>query len=278
VDICGILYLVATPIGNLSDMSQRAVDVLSQVDCIAAEDTRNTLRLLNHFKIKKTLISYHEHNKIMRGNQIIEDILNGKSYALVSDAGMPAISDPGEDLVRLCHENGIKINVIPGASAVVCAVAASGMSGGRFCFEGFLSTAKKRRTEHLKALKEESRTMIFYEAPHKLISTLNDFAAVFSKEREILIARELTKKYEEITRTTIEGAIGKYKDVKPLGEFVLVVAGKPAEKLKAEDNQEAAKEMIQQLKKEGMTNKEVLLKVCENLNLKRNQIYHLINK
>ncbi len=278
MDICGILYLVATPIGNLSDMSQRAVDVLSQVDCIAAEDTRNTLRLLNHFKIKKTLISYHEHNKIMRGNQIIEDILNGKSYALVSDAGMPAISDPGEDLVRLCHENGIKINVIPGASAVVCAVAASGMSGGRFCFEGFLSTAKKRRTEHLKALKEESRTMIFYEAPHKLISTLNDFAAVFSKEREILIARELTKKYEEITRTTIEGAIGKYKDVKPLGEFVLVVAGKPAEKLKAEDNQEAAKEMIQQLKKEGMTNKEVLLKVCENLNLKRNQIYHLINK
>lgn len=277
MDNYGILYLVATPIGNLSDMTFRAIEVLKQVDYIAAEDTRNTLRLLNHFDIKKPLISYHEHNKAMRGKQIIEGLLNGKSYALVSDAGMPAISDPGEDLVRLCHESKIKINVIPGASAVVCAVAASGMGNGRFCFEGFLSTARKRRHDHLNSLKEENRAMVFYEAPHKIISTLEDFAGVFSEQREILIARELTKKFEEILRTTIGGAIEKYKEIKPIGEFVLVVMGKEKETQQPEDIEESATLLIEKYKKEGMSNKDILLKVCSELNIKRNQVYHLIN-
>lgn len=275
----GKLYIVATPIGNLGDMTYRAVDTLKSVDAIAAEDTRNTLKLLNHFDIKKTLISYHEHNKRARGEELISGLLEGKSYALVSDAGMPAISDPGEDLVSLCLDAGIEINVIPGASAAISAVAASGMGGGRFCFEGFLSVSNRRRKEHLSSLKQETRAMIFYEAPHKLTSTLKDMAETFGEERRIVLARELTKKYEEIVRMTIGEAIKKYENLKPLGEFVLVIEG-ITEINDAEKNEvnlkELAQKRISDLKNEGMTNRDILTAVCKETGLKRNEVYEMI--
>lgn len=219
------LYLVGTPIGNLSDMSPRAVSTLSDVDFIAAEDTRNSLKLLTHFGIKKSLVSYYEHNKRERGEVITKRILAGESCALITDAGMPAISDPGEDLVKLCEELGIKVYAIPGPSAVVTAAALSGISVGRFTFEGFLSTNKNERSVHLQSLLNEKRTMIFYEAPHKLKKTLDDLLDIFG-DRKLSLCRELTKIHEEVFRTTIKGAIEKYENSEPKGEFVLVLEGK----------------------------------------------------
>ena len=220
----GVLYLVATPIGNLSDISQRALKVLSTVDFIAAEDTRNTGKLLAYFGISKPMVSYFEHNKREKGEAIIERLKNNESCALVTDAGTPAISDPGEDLVRLCAENNIVVTSIPGCCAVINALALSALSTGRFCFEGFLSTNRNERTERLNALKNDTRTTIFYEAPHKLIKTLNDIYAIFG-ERKISLCRELTKINEEIIRTTLEGAIKYYEENAPRGEYVLVVEG-----------------------------------------------------
>lgn len=226
--MAGTLYVVGTPIGNLSDMTMRAVETLKTVDFICAEDTRVTAKLLNHFKIKKSLISYHEHNAAQSGKSILDRLKNGESCAIVTDAGMPCISDPGEDLVRLCAENGIETVVVPLASAAVSALAISGLSTSRFTFEGFLSTTKKQRLEHLASLVNETRTMIFYEAPHKLIYTLRDMLEFFG-DRKVSLCRELTKIHEEVIRTTLSGAIEKYETVSPKGEFVLVIEGKQKE-------------------------------------------------
>lgn len=222
----GELYVVGTPIGNLGDLSPRAVETLSSCDFIAAEDTRVTLKLLNHFGIKKPMVSYFEHNKRERGVMITDRILAGESCAIVTDAGMPAISDPGEDLVALCHERGIKVNAVPGPSALIAALALSGMHTGRFTFEGFLSVNKKSRRDHLASLKDEKRTMIFYEAPHKLANTLKDLAQFFG-DREITIVRELTKIHEQVIRTTLDHAVQEYGDGRLKGEIVLILAGAP---------------------------------------------------
>lgn len=222
----GTLYLVATPIGNLGDFSPRAAETLNRVDFIAAEDTRVTLRLLNYFGIKKPLISYFEHNRAQSGAKIVERLLRGESVALVSDAGMPAISDPGEDLVRLCAGEGIEVICVPGACAVVTALAVSGLPTQRFTFEGFISTSGRSRAEHLQSLKDEKRTMVLYEAPHKLMATLTDLRKALGGEREISLCRELTKLHEETLRTTLDGALEHYSKVPPKGEFVLVIRGK----------------------------------------------------
>jgi len=221
----GILYIVGTPIGNLGDMSPRAVETLSSVDFIAAEDTRVSLKLLNHFEIKKPLISYFEHNRREKGEIIVSRLLSGESCALVTDAGMPAVSDPGEDLVDLCHERGITVNVVPGPSAFVSAIALSGLPVSRFTFEGFLSMNKVSRREHLEDIKNEKRTLVFYEAPHKLLSTLKDLYKALG-DRRIALVREITKIHEEVIRTTLCEAAAKYEAEAPKGEFVLVIEGK----------------------------------------------------
>lgn len=225
------LYVVGTPIGNLDDMSPRAIEALKEADFIAAEDTRVTLKLLNRFEIKKPMISYYEHNIRERGQYITDRIVGGESCAVVSDAGMPCISDPGEDLVRLCAERGIEVRVIPGPSACVSALAISGLPTSRFCFEGFLSTARRSRAERLNELKNEQRTMIFYEAPHKLLNTLKDMAEVFGGDRRLSITRELTKIHEQVIRTTLAQAVELYSEKPPKGEFALVIEGaqKPTE-------------------------------------------------
>ncbi len=222
----GALYLVGTPIGNLGDFSPRGVEALRAADFIAAEDTRVTLKLLNHFDIRKPMVSYYEHNKFASGDKILSRILDGETCALVTDAGMPAISDPGEDIVAMCARHQIDVFVIPGPSAVVSALALSGLPTGRFCFEGFLSVNKKSRAEHLESLAGERRTMIFYEAPHKLLRTLEDMYAAWG-DRPIAVCRELTKLHEQTLRTTLSGAITHFQQTPPKGEFVLVVGGAP---------------------------------------------------
>ena len=219
------LYLVATPIGNLSDISERAKKVLSEVDFVAAEDTRNSMKLLSIYGIHKELVSYFEHNKKSSGERIIARLLGGESCALITDAGMPAISDPGEDIVRLAADAGITVSVIPGASAAVSALALSALSTGRFAFEGFLPAQKGERKKRLATVINEPRTMIFYEAPHKLKTTLSDMRDVFGGERRISLCRELTKLNEEIIRTTLDGAIRLYSEKEPRGEYVLVLEG-----------------------------------------------------
>lgn len=229
MNLSGILYVVGTPIGNLGDISPRALDILEKCDFIAAEDTRVTLKLLNHFGIKKPLISYFEHNRFERGPIIAERILSGETAAIVTDAGMPAISDPGEDLIKLCHEKGIKVESVPGPCAFATALAISGMPSKRFTFEGFISTDKAERKEHISSLRAETRTMIFYEAPHKLLNTLKDLEAVLGN-REIAIVRELTKLHEEVIRTDFAAAAARYSNEDIKGEIVLIVNGaKPAE-------------------------------------------------
>lgn len=222
----GTLYLVATPIGNLGDFSPRAVEILESVDFIAAEDTRVSVKLLNHFHIKKSLVSYHEHNHVTAGQAILARLLAGESCALVTDAGTPAISDPGEDLVRLCGERGVNIVAIPGCCAAINALAVSGLPTGRFTFEGFLTVNKKSRREHLERLRDEERTMVFHEAPHKLRTTLQDLCAAFGPERRIALCREMTKLHEETWRTTLGEAAARYETTSPKGEYVLVIAGK----------------------------------------------------
>lgn len=220
----GTLFVVGTPIGNLGDISPRALKTLEECDFIAAEDTRVTLKLLNHFEIKKPLISYFEHNRRQKGEYITDRILGGENCAIVTDAGMPAVSDPGEDLVALCHERGIPVRVVPGPSAFVAAIALSGLPVGRFTFEGFLSVSKVSRREHLEEVKKEKRTMVFYEAPHKLSATLSDMYDYFG-DRKIAIVREITKIHEEVIRTTLKEAAEKYKEESLKGEIVLVIEG-----------------------------------------------------
>ena len=275
--MAGMLYLVPTPIGNLGDISQRCRETLENADFIAAEDTRVSLKLLNHMGIKKPLISYYEHNKSFKGEKIVERILAGETCALVSDAGSPAISDPGEDLVKLCHEAGIIVCAIPGPCAVITALSISGQATGRFCFEGFLSTAKKSRKEHLESLVKERRTMIFYEAPHKLVTTLEDMAEHFGEDRPISLCRELTKLHEEVVRTTLGEAIAKYTENPPKGEFVLVVAGAPEEEKEVASETDAAAR-VAQLMAEGLSRKDAVKQTAKELDLPKNVVYDIALK
>ena len=275
--MAGMLYLVPTPIGNLGDISQRCRETLEKADFIAAEDTRVSLKLLNHLGIKKSLVSYYEHNKAFKGDKIVERILAGETCALVSDAGSPAISDPGEDLVKQCAEAGIVVCAIPGPCAAITALSISGQATGRFCFEGFLSTAKKSRREHLESLKKEQRTMIFYEAPHKLVTTLEDMAESFGADRPISLCRELTKLHEEVVRTTLGEAVAKYTENPPKGEFVLVVAGAaPEEKEAASETDIAAR--VQQLMAEGLSRKDAVKQTAKALDLPKNVVYDIALK
>ena len=270
--MAGMLYLVPTPIGNLGDISQRCRETLEQADFIAAEDTRVSLKLLNHLGIRKSLVSYFEHNKAFKGEKIVERILAGETCALVSDAGSPAISDPGEDLVKLCHEAGIAVCAIPGPCAAITALSISGQATGRFCFEGFLSTSKKSRREHLESLVKEQRTMIFYEAPHKLLTTLEDMAEVFGADRPISLCRELTKLHEEVVRTTLGEAIVKYTENAPKGEFVLIIAGAPEEEPETATAEDAAAR-VRQLMEEGLSRKDAVKQTAKELNLPKNAVY-----
>ena len=275
--MAGMLYLVPTPIGNLGDISVRCRETLEAADFIAAEDTRVSLKLLNHLGIKKSLVSYYEHNKAFKGDQIVERILAGETCALVSDAGSPAISDPGEDLVKQCAAAGITVCAIPGPCAAITALSISGQATGRFCFEGVLSTAKKSRREHLESLKKEQRTMIFYEAPHKLLSTLEDLAEAFGADRSISLCRELTKLHEEVVRTTLGEAVAKYTENPPKGEFVLVVAGAPAEEKEAASETDAASR-VAQLMAEGLSRKDAVKQTAKELDLPKNVVYDIALK
>ena len=267
-----MLYLVPTPIGNLGDISDRCRRTLEEADFIAAEDTRVSLKLLNHMGIKKSLVSYYEHNKAFKGEKIVERILAGETCALVSDAGSPAISDPGEDLVKLCHEAGIVVCAIPGPCAAITALSISGQATGRFCFEGFLSTAKKSRREHLESLQKERRTMIFYEAPHKLLGTLEDMAEHFGADRGISLCRELTKLHEEVVKTTLGEAIEKYTENPPKGEFVLIVAGAPEEEKEVASETDAAAR-VAQLMEQGLSRKDAVKQTAKELDLPKNVVY-----
>ena len=272
--MAGMLYLVPTPIGNLGDISTRCRETLEQADFIAAEDTRVSLKLLNHLGIKKSLVSYYEHNKAFKGDKIVERILAGETCALVSDAGSPAISDPGEDLVKQCAAAGITVCAIPGPCAAITALSISGQATRRFCFEGFLSTAKKSRKEHLESLKTETRTMIFYEAPHKLLSTLEDLTEAFGENRPISLCRELTKLHEEVVRTTLGEAVTKYTENPPKGEFVLVVAGAPAQMKETASETDAAAR-VAQLIAEGLSRKDAVKQTAKELDLPKNVVYDI---
>lgn len=268
----GILYVTGTPIGNLSDLSPRAVETLEKVDFIAAEDTRVTLKLLNHFGIKKPMVSYFEHNKRERGELICARLEQGESCAIVTDAGMPCISDPGEDLIKLCEERGIKTVVIPGPSAVISALAVSGLSTGRFTFEGFLSVNKKSRSEHLKSLANEHRTMIFYEAPHKLPQTLSDLYSAFG-DRKLSIVREITKLHEEVIRTTTKNAAENLSDGSVKGEIVLVLEGAPQADEGEEFTLEYAVETAKRLIENGARATEAAKEAAALTGFKKNEIY-----
>ncbi len=267
-----MLYLVPTPIGNLSDISPRCRETLANADFIAAEDTRVTLRLLNHLEIKKPLVSYYEHNKEVSGPKIVERILAGETCALVSDAGSPAISDPGEDLVRLCAEAGIPVCAIPGPCAAITALSISALPTGRFCFEGFLSTNKKSRREHLDSLQGEQRTMIFYEAPHKLRNTLGDLATAFGESRRISLCRELTKLHEEVLRMTLAEAMAYYAEQEPRGEYVLIVEGASAVAEEAL-TLEAALSMVAQQMEQGLSKKDAVKAVAKLTGFPKNALY-----
>lgn len=269
----GVLYLVPTPIGNLGDLSDRIRETLSAVDFIAAEDTRVSLRLLNHLGLKKPLVSYYEHNRAESGPRILARLRDGESCALVSDAGTPAISDPGQDLVALCAEAGIPVCAIPGPCAAVTALAASGLPTGRFTFEGFLSTAPKSRREHLDALCGERRTMIFYEAPHKLVRTLSDFVSVFGAERRISLCRELTKLHEEILRMTLGDAVAYYETQAPRGEFVLILEGSPAPGPAPVSSMTDAVERVKELLAQGLRRKEAVKLVSDEMGIPKNTLY-----
>ena len=272
--MAGMLYLVPTPIGNLGDISTRCRETLENADFIAAEDTRVSLKLLNHLGIKKSLVSYYEHNKAFKGDQIVARILAGETCALVSDAGSPAISDPGEDLVKQCAAAGITVTAIPGPCAAITALSISGQATGRFCFEGFLSTSRKSRREHLDSLKKETRTMIFYEAPHKLVTTLEDMAEAFGPDRPISLCRELTKLHEEVVRTTLGEALEKYTENTPKGEFVLILAGAEPEIEEAPTEEDAAG-YLKRLIESGLSRKDAIKQTAKDLGLPKNVVYDL---
>lgn len=270
----GKLYLVPTPIGNLGDISRRMADTMAQADFLAAEDTRVTVKLLNHLGLKKPMVSYHRHNCSTAGPAIVERLLAGESCALVTDAGTPAISDPGEDLVALCAQHDIEVEAVPGPCALICALSVSGLPTARFTFEGFLPQNKKNRRSHLDSLKGEQRTMVFYEAPHKLEDTLEDFVSVFGAERRIALCRELTKLHEEVVRTTVGQAMADCATRPPRGEYVLVVEGAPEAPAQEADPQ-AALERVAQLRGEGLSLKEACAKAGEEFGIKKRQLYDM---
>ena len=269
--MAGTLYLVATPIGNLGDFSPRAVETLRQADFIAAEDTRVSVKLLNRFDIKKPLVSYHEHNRAAAGEAIVQRLLSGEVCALVTDAGTPAISDPGEDLVRLCAENGITVQSIPGCCACITALAVSGLPTGRFTFEGFLSANRKERREQLGELLGETRTMVFHEAPHKLRPTLADMLEILG-DRPVALCRELTKLHEETMRTTLQGAVDYYRDNEPRGEYVLVVGGVSRREGPAMTMEEGVARVLA-LREGGMRMKDAVRQVSADTGLNKNDLY-----
>ena len=273
--MAGTLYLVPTPIGNLGDISQRMAQTLAEADFIAAEDTRVSIKLLNHLGLKKPMLTYHRHNTETGGQAVLDRLLAGENCALVTDAGMPAISDPGEELVARCAQQGIPVVTIPGPCALVTALAASGQPTGRFTFEGFLAMNKKNRRAHLDALREEERTMIFYEAPHKLQATLKDLCQTFGPDRPVSLCRELTKLHEEIRRTTLGEAEEYYRENPPKGEVVLVGRGAPP-KREEEATLEDGQALVEELMAQGTSQRDAVKQAAKTLGLSRNQLYDAV--
>jgi len=269
----GKLYICPTPIGNLEDMTYRTIRILNEVDLIAAEDTRHSLKLLNHFEISKPLTSYHEHNKDSKGGYLISKLLDGENIALISDAGMPGISDPGEEIIKEAIENNIEIEVLPGATASITALVGSGLNTAKFAFEGFLDRDKKTRRAQLEEVKEESRTLIFYESPHRLKDTLKDMLKILGN-RKIALNRELTKKYQEVIREDIETAINIFDEKEVKGEFVLIVEGFTGEKTIENTYDDLnEREYVLKLIEEGMTKKDAIKAVCKDRKLKKDVVY-----
>ncbi|MGN1029981.1 MAG: 16S rRNA (cytidine(1402)-2'-O)-methyltransferase [Butyricicoccaceae bacterium] len=273
----GTLYLVATPIGNLEDLTYRAVRILGECDFIAAEDTRVSAKLLRHLEISKPMVSYYEHNRKQRGAEIVRRILDGECCALMTDAGTPAVSDPGEDLVALCAENGIPVVPVPGACAAVCALAQSGLPSAYWCFEGFLPVQKKARMCRLDILKRETRTMIVYEAPHKLRGTLDDLLEALG-DRRIAMAREITKLHEECLRMTLREAVTYYKQTEPRGEYVLVIEGAPENSTEDSESErmKRAVERAHELEKGGMTSRDAVRQAAKDCGVRKNVLYQAI--
>ena len=275
--MAGMLYLVPTPIGNLGDISPRCAETLAKADFIAAEDTRVTLRLLNHLELKKSLVSYHEHNKAESGRKILARLLAGETCALVTDAGTPAISDPGEDLVRLCADNGVTVCALPGPCAAVTALSMSGLPTGRFVFEGFLPTQSKQRRQRLSALSREPRTVILYEAPHRLKGTVSDLLSCFDPQRRISLCRELTKLHEQVLRTTLQGAADYYEKNEPRGEYVLILEG-AAETDAGQVTLEQAVRLVSALTDKGLSKKDAVKQVARDTGFPRNPLYDAVMK
>ena len=278
--MAGKLYLCATPIGNLGDMTPRVVETLNMVDVIAAEDTRNSIKLLNHFDIHTPMTSYHEYNKVEKAYQLIGQMQNGQNIALITDAGTPAISDPGEVLVKMCHEQGITVTSLPGPAACITALTLSGLSTRRFCFEGFLPAEKKEKAAVLKELQNESRTMILYEAPHHLVRTLEELCEVLG-ERKITLCRELTKKFETIFPTTLEQALEYYKTEEPRGEYVLVLEGKSLEEKRKEEisswENMSIEEHMAYYENQGMDEKSAMKQVAKDRGVGKREIYQYLH-
>ncbi len=277
----GTLYLVATPIGNLEDITLRALKTLKDVDLIAAEDTRHTLKLLNHYEIRKPITSYYEHNKVEKGNYVINELMMGKNVALVSDAGTPGISDPGEDLVRLAIENGINVTMVPGPVAGIMGLVLSGLSADRFDFEGFLQINKRTRKERISSLKNETRTIVFYEAPHKLLHTLKELYNNLG-ERKIVLARELTKKFEEVIRCGLCAAIEKFEKENPKGEFVLILEGASEKDVLIEERkkwkQMSIEDHVSIYMQQGLNKKEAMKKVADDRGITKREVYSILNQ
>lgn len=278
--MAGKLYLCATPIGNLGDMTPRVVETLNMVDVIAAEDTRNSIKLLNRFDIHTPMTSYHEYNKVEKAHQLIGQMLNGQNIALITDAGTPAISDPGEVLVRMCHEQGITVTSLPGAAACITALTLSGLSTRRFCFEGFLPTEKKEKKLVLEELSAESRTMILYEAPHHLVRTLEELYEALG-DRSVTLCRELTKKFETVMPTTFEKALEYYKTEEPRGEYVLVIEGKSFEEKRKEEiaswEDMSIEEHMAHYEAQGMDNKSAMKQVAKDRGVGKREIYQYLH-
>ena len=272
--MAGTLYLVPTPIGNLGDISRRVADTLAAADFVAVEDTRVTVKLLNHLELKKPMVTYHRHNKDTAGPAILERLLAGESCALVTDAGTPAISDPGEDLVALCAQAQVPVEAIPGPCALVTALSVSGLPTGRFTFEGFLPMNRKNRRAQLEQLREEGRTMVFYEAPHKLTDTLDDLRDTFGPGRRVAVCRELTKLHEQVLRTTLGEAVEHFAQTPPRGEFVLVVEGAPAP-VQQEGDPRQALERVEQLREQGLSLKEAAAQAAAEFGMKKRALYDL---
>lgn len=276
----GQLYLCATPIGNLEDMTFRVIRILGEVDLIAAEDTRNSIKLLNHFEIKTPMTSYHEYNKIEKGRYLVEQMLSGKKIALVTDAGTPGISDPGEELVAMCYEAGIPVTSLPGAAACITALTLSGLSTRRFAFEAFLPTDKKEKAAVLEELKHETRTMILYEAPHRLVRTLDELMTALGEERKVTICRELTKKHETAFQTILREALDYYRHNDPKGECVIVLEGKSRAQIRQEEvnawEQLSIEEHMEHYEAQGVSHKEAMKQVAKDRGVSKREIYQYL--